>query len=606
MRRIATAALIVAFTAAACSKGGTGDDDDDGIVDAGHGDATQHADSSGGTEASAGHDTGTTLHDTGTDTSVPEAASNCKPFAEGLNVAWLSFASDVPTPNISTSCPRCFSTLFTNTFNAGGRVVRWWFHTNGTITPGYDTTNTPGLALPISASDIADVKSILDAAQAAGVQITISLWSFDMLQGANESIPDTVTANNMNLLTTAAGRNAYITNVLTPLVTAIGNHPGLYSWEIFNEPEGMTTQNGWVPMANRIDESVVQTCVNWFADAIHQANPTALVTNGTWTFFANSTVTGQSYVNDYSDTALTTAGGKAKGTLDYYEVHYYDNFNNSNVISPFTHPSTYWNLDKNIVIGEFWPIDTNGVAAADLYTTLYDSGYYGGWSWQYANADNPGPDAATEWPAMQQPMLNLYAERQAGIQCSGGTAPDGGDEAGEEDASTEAASGEDAAPEAASGEDAGPPEASLPEASPPEAGPVEAGVDAGMDAVADAGVEAAPVDSGTPPVEASTEASVPPTGCAPGAVVIALDALGNSGNFGTLGAVCITFQGTVSGWNASNVEGRTVIAMGSTTQTPTITGDSLGNQPGIAPGADGFIYWNYTAGTVAFSSMSLF
>jgi hypothetical protein len=64
----------------------------------------------------------------------------------------------------------------------------------------------------------------------------------------------------------------------------------------------------------------------------------------------------------------------------------------------------------------------------------------------------------------------------------------------------------------------------------------------------------------------------------------------------------------VSGWNASNVEGRTVTATGSTTQTPAITGDSLGNQPGLMPGADGFIYWNYTggAGAVTFASMSIF
>ncbi len=357
-----------------------------------------------------------------------DAAATCRPkFASGVNVAWINFASDVPNPDLTK-----FDTLFANTFAAGGRVVRWWFHTNGTVTPQYDSN---GMALALTSSDIEDVKHILDHASAAGVGVNISLWSFDMLQGSNESIPDATTANNKNLLTVDANRQAYIDNVLTPLVTALKNYPGLYSWEIFNEPEGMTTQNGWVPAANKVDESVVQKCVNWFAAAIHAADPSALVTNGAWTFEANSMVGG--HQNFYSDSALQTAGGKATGTLDFYEVHYYDNWGPggsangaSAVVSPFTHPAAYWDIGDNkpIVIGEFYAIDTNGVAAANLYTTLYDGGYGGAWAWQYENADNPTPsidvdgdavpiDATTMWPAMQVPMQNLYSAHMADLTC---------------------------------------------------------------------------------------------------------------------------------------------------------------------------------------------
>ncbi len=110
--------------------------------------------------------------------------------------------------------------------------------------------------------------------------------------------------------------------------------------------------------------------------------------------------------------------------------------------------------------------------------------------------------------------------------------------------------------------------------------------------------EAAPVDTGPPPP--------PPTGCATGAMMVAMTKLGASGNFGSAGAVCVTYMGTVSGWNASSVTGRTVTAVGSTTQTPTIMGDQLGNQPGLAPGADGYIYWNFSAGSESYSAMSTF
>src|SRR5580704_15169939 len=84
--------------------------------------------------------------------------------------------------------------------------------------------------------------------------------------------------------------------------------------------------------------------------------------------------------------------------------------------------------------------------------------------------------------------------------------------------------------------------------------PVETGtpMDTGMPA------ESAPPDDS--PV--SEETGPPPTGCATGATVIALTMMGSTNNFGTTGAVCVTYMGSVDGWNASNVQGRSVTAVG--------------------------------------------
>jgi hypothetical protein len=367
----------------------------------------------------------------------PDASGDggaCRPpFANGLNVAWINFAADVPNPELAA-----FDQLFQNTFNAGGRVVRWWLHVNGTTTPGYQGAGdpNPGQAQPISSATIEGVKSILDTAYADHVMVTISLWSFDMLQGT-EDIPADTLANNNALLTEDANRQAYIDNVLSPLVTALKGYHGLYSWEIFNEAEGMTTQFGWTQNGTdggtgmRIDESVVQKCVNWFADAVHTADPSALVTEGVWQFTANANAS--TFENYYSNTALLAAGGdggsggRPKGNLDFYEDHYYDTWSGSEVVSPFTHPAAYWSLDKPVVIGEFWPVDTNGVASADLYTTLYDGGYAGAWSWQYASSDDP--DADTAWPAEKVPMEAVFAAHPSDIECPGDPAHEGPDAA---------------------------------------------------------------------------------------------------------------------------------------------------------------------------------
>jgi hypothetical protein len=347
-----------------------------------------------------------------------EDGGPCRPhFASGVNVAWVRYADDVPNPSLAT-----FRALFGNVYAAGGRVARWWFHTNGTHTPGYDDG---GMTLPISPSNIADVKSILDTARESGMMITISLWSFDMLKG---NIPPATLANNIALLTVDNNRQAYIDNVLTPLVTALAGYPGLYSWETFNEPEGMASGGqGWRPFTYgagadggttgaAVDISFIQKSVNWFAAAIHAADPQALVTNGTWEFQAVSNVTGMS--NYYSDAELLAAGGMPGGTLDYYEVHYYSA--DGVKYSPFVNPVSHWGLDKPVVLGEFYALSQDGVDVDSTYTTLHDAGYAGAWAWQYLNSDGANASnggQVTDWPSMQVPIQNLYAEAPEDLAC---------------------------------------------------------------------------------------------------------------------------------------------------------------------------------------------
>jgi hypothetical protein len=334
----------------------------------------------------------------------------CHPkFASGVNVAWFKFAADIPNPQIDK-----FTELFKNVKAAGGTAVRWWFHTTGMTTPGYDSS---GKAKPISAENIADLKKILDAAKAQGVGVVISIWSFGMLD-SGQTTDATVLANNKLLLENDTNRQAYIDNVLTPMVSALKGYPGLFAWEIFNEPEGMSSDNnGWTkPDTGRTPAVNLQKTVNWFTSAIHTADPGALVTNGANNFATLSPSHGK---NLWSDSALTTAGGKANGTLDFYQVHYYNTYSGASANSPFLHPLSYWGLDKKVVIGEFWTDTTDSVAAADLYTTLYTNQYSGAWAWQYVSVDNPGPSsgASTIWPAMQTPMNNLKTAHAADLTC---------------------------------------------------------------------------------------------------------------------------------------------------------------------------------------------
>jgi hypothetical protein len=359
----------------------------------------------GGTTGKAGASgTGGTPGTGGTGGAASSAI--CK-FASGLNVAWVNFANDIPNPNLTT-----FNTIFTNSASVGGRVIRWWFHTNGTVTPGYDSS---GKAMALTTGAMNDLVSLANAAHAAGVALNISLWSFDMLQGSGsgENIPTATLTNNQNLLTIDDNRNAYINNVLIKLVTALKGNPGVYSYEIFNEPEGMSAEYGWTDSSSNkglsVPEAMIQRTVNWFASAIHTTDPSARVTNGSQTFDYCSTASGKN--NLYSDTALRNAGGMQNGTLDFYEVHYYAENGTSD--SPFLNPASHWGLDKNLVMGEFWAVTTDGVNGADLYTTLYSTGYNGAWAWNYETNDDNGGNPMTAWPTMKTPMQNLYTAQMA-------------------------------------------------------------------------------------------------------------------------------------------------------------------------------------------------
>jgi hypothetical protein len=127
---------------------------------------------------------------------------------------------------------------------------------------------------------------------------------------------------------------------------------------------------------------------------------------------------------------------------------------------------------------------------------------------------------------------------------------------------------------------------------------VTGGGDAGADAAADGAVDAA----GDAPRDATAS-----SGCAGGAEVFSASSCGSlPSSFNTTGAVCVRVKvNTINGWNASNVQGRTATATGATSQGPiTPTNGSIPNQPGLPAGSDGFVYFNFTAGQVTYSSMA--
>jgi hypothetical protein len=350
-------------------------------------------------------------------------------FSNGINLAWNNFARDVVDLDVSY-----FEGILDSIQAAGGNTMRWWLHTNGSNSPQFDASgNVTGLDV----NTIANMRTVLDLAYNKGVAISMCLWSFDMLQaqGQDQQVMKALLENPQITQT-------YIDNALIPILEEIGDHPAVLSWEIFNEPEGMTEEFGYTPV--RTAMANIQQFVNLTAGAIHRIVPTAQVSSGAANFETMTDIEG--HTNYYRDDRLIAAGGDALGTLDFYQVHYYpDNF--AIDLSPFHRPADWWGLDKPIVIGEFPSrsideVDAPSYTIMEAYKLAYEYGYAGANAWDYRGFDGGSfetaragitylantypedidleidPDLINEPPSIltQIPNLNLLLENAQNIE----------------------------------------------------------------------------------------------------------------------------------------------------------------------------------------------
>jgi len=294
-------------------------------------------------------------------------------FLNGSNVAWIEFARDIGTAGVDFEQ---FGSIFRMAHDYGANSMRLWLHTTGEYTPEFsgDSVIGPGEGA------ISDLEQILDSAYMNDIGLILCLWSFDMLHESRS-----VAERNRRFLQTDSLAESYINNALIPMVDSLQGHPGIIAWEIFNEPEGMCNDilyGGWGNVLH-ISIEDVQKFINRCSGAIHRTDASAKVTNGAWSFISTTDV--GTNTNYYTDSQLIDAGGDADGILDFYTVHYYDWADDS----PFEHPYSYWELDKPLVVAEFFP-DCNRCGDFSNYENLYNNGYAGamGWQWAEQTADN--------------------------------------------------------------------------------------------------------------------------------------------------------------------------------------------------------------------------
>src|SRR5579871_6052313 len=175
------------------------------------------------------------------------------PYLNGANVPWNDFGTDFGTSNYNGTW---FNNAFAAMHGAGVNSARIWLHCDGRATP---TFNGSGDVTGLSSTCVSNLQDMLNKANANGIKIYLSLWSFDLFNN-----------NHASLVSNTTYTQDYITKALNPILTGIVSYPALAAIEIMNEPEWGVAQT-----PNTTTQSVtlaqMQTFVKSIATAIHRS-----------------------------------------------------------------------------------------------------------------------------------------------------------------------------------------------------------------------------------------------------------------------------------------------------------------------------------------------
>lgn len=327
-------------------------------------------------------------------------------YLSGVNVPWQNggYGADFATVEewrqhtySSTATDQMFADLAANGVNS----ARWWLFADGRGAPEFDSPSGGA----VTGFDATTLPSLADAAQLAAkhnIRLVLTLWSFDMLK-ADGSISQRGehAGGHRDLIVDPVKRKSFIDNALIPMLRypvpgtsyTLGTHPGIFGWEVINEPEFGITEIGQAQpeIPQQVSLAEMRRFVAEVAGAIHR-NSNQTVTVGSAAMKWNSDAGLGTQGNWWKDSALTPYD--PQGYLDYYQIHYYGWMNGDGANWSYSPLLVSWlagAFDKPVVIGEH-PANANGTnMSVDAMLAGFLGNCYGGaWAWSYAPVDANG------------------------------------------------------------------------------------------------------------------------------------------------------------------------------------------------------------------------
>jgi hypothetical protein len=292
-------------------------------------------------------------------------------FHVGVNYPWLRYGQDfgeTPAGHHGVSLPENRAILtreFARMRDCGVKVVRWFLFADGrggfVSERGVPRSPDPFL--------FADVQAALELARQFELQLCFSLIDYLWLQErAGHDLPH----GNGHVMHFAAGREAFLHRVLVPMFREFREHPGLFAWEIANEPEWAIREFHHVRAA-KMHFADFRVFAEEMAATVHE--------------FAGVPVTLGSARFEWLR-AWTEIG------LDFYQAHYYPADGKDSAADLAKQLSIVPSLDQPLWLGELPARDAKRpeYMAETLLSQCRNFGLLGAALWRWTEPEATGTD----------------------------------------------------------------------------------------------------------------------------------------------------------------------------------------------------------------------
>lgn len=288
----------------------------------------------------------------------------------GLNIPWNNFGYDIGGSSFATEW---FESYFADAQSNGQNIARFWVHTDG-ARAGLEY-NSDGTIKGLTSTYNQHLQQLLGLAQNHEVVVQLCLWSFDMCKDETSQ-----GSTKASIISNKAITESYIDNALRPMLEAVSQYPNLII-ETINEPEWCMKGPG--NTQDMVDAVDMQRFVAMIAEAAHAAG--RKVTTGSaslkWSSFASEAEA--SYWDDAALQAAYPSASGLTGTMDFYNVHYYDWMYNSDWgYDPMRADVSHWKLDKPTVVAEI-PPSSDHYTVQELLDVSTGNGFKGLMFWAY-------------------------------------------------------------------------------------------------------------------------------------------------------------------------------------------------------------------------------
>ncbi|MCC6164230.1 MAG: hypothetical protein IT182_12850 [Acidobacteria bacterium] len=292
----------------------------------------------------------------------------------GANLPWLRYGGDFganawsPRGGLSVSDRTPLHRVLDTAASAGAEVVRWFVLCDGRAGFTVDASGMPTGLHPVVLDDMAIA---LDTLHAHGLRMVPVLFDFTWAD-VRRVVNGVALGGGAPVLRDPVARHT-LWRAVDDLLVAFGRHPAIAMWDLWNEPEWMTTP--WRPPARRLSSAQLRRCLAELALHVrwHAVHP---ITVG-----------------------LASAAGLPLCRaldLDVLQVHWYDHLERRHPLARCPHVT--WS-HAPLLLGEY-PTRGSATSPERIIDIARNAGYAATWPWSL-HADDRCTDNDAALHALQ-------------------------------------------------------------------------------------------------------------------------------------------------------------------------------------------------------------